>query len=162
MQLKWLIGPIQCQCVRTRVWGQDLVEMRVFGYYWNLNGVKKRCFFGLHFRTCHGQLLHSQEQIVVSNECRTITRPLNRRQMREVYYWLIKRCCRFRFTLFGVKVKVLSFHWSAHSLNKVQASHSLISSSCHDSEQSLTSTMRRTMPYWQIISTKWNGDSISC
>ena len=44
VQLKWLIGPIQCQCVRTRVWGQDLVEMRVFGYYWNLNGVKKRCF----------------------------------------------------------------------------------------------------------------------
>lgn len=21
-----------------------MVEMRVFGYYWNLNGVKKRCF----------------------------------------------------------------------------------------------------------------------
>ena len=42
VQYTWFIGPIQCQCVRTRVWGQDVIEMRVFGYYWNLNGEKKR------------------------------------------------------------------------------------------------------------------------
>ena len=44
VQYAWFIGPIQCQCVRTRVWGQDVIEMHVFGYYWNLNGEKKRIF----------------------------------------------------------------------------------------------------------------------
>ena len=42
LSLQWFIGPIRCQCVRARVWGQDMIEMHVFGYYWDLNGVKKR------------------------------------------------------------------------------------------------------------------------
>ena len=46
LQLKWFVGPIRCQCVRGRVWGRDMIEMRVFGHHWDLNGVKKRIFLG--------------------------------------------------------------------------------------------------------------------
>ena len=46
LQLAWFVGPIQCQCIRARVWGRDEIEMRVFGYHWDLNGVKKRIFLG--------------------------------------------------------------------------------------------------------------------
>ena len=42
----WFVGPIQCQCVRARVWGQPVIEMHVFGYYHNLNGESKRIFLG--------------------------------------------------------------------------------------------------------------------
>ena len=44
VQRAWFIGPIRCQCVLARVWGQEVIEMRVFGHYWNLNGEKKRMF----------------------------------------------------------------------------------------------------------------------
>ena len=46
LHLKWFVGPIQCQCVRARVWDQDVIEMRVYGYYWDLNGVSKKIFLG--------------------------------------------------------------------------------------------------------------------
>ena len=46
LQLKWFIGPIQCQCIRARVWGRDVIEMHVYGHYWDMNGVKKNCFLG--------------------------------------------------------------------------------------------------------------------
>ena len=42
----WFVGSIKCECVRTRVWGQPVIEMRVFGYYRNLNGESKRMFLG--------------------------------------------------------------------------------------------------------------------
>ena len=42
----WFGGSIKCQCVRARVWGQPVIEMRVFGYYHNLNGESKRIFLG--------------------------------------------------------------------------------------------------------------------
>ena len=46
LQLKWFVGPIRCQCIRARVWGRDVIEMRVFGFHWDLNGVQKRIFLG--------------------------------------------------------------------------------------------------------------------
>ena len=42
----WFVGPIQCQCVHARVWGQPVIEMRVFGYYHDLDGESHRMFLG--------------------------------------------------------------------------------------------------------------------
>ena len=44
LQLKWFIGPIRCQCVRMK--DEGVIEMRVYGYYWDLNRKKKNCFLG--------------------------------------------------------------------------------------------------------------------
>ena len=44
LQLKWFIGTIRCQCIRMR--DEDVIEMRVYGHYWNLNGENKHCFLG--------------------------------------------------------------------------------------------------------------------
>ena len=37
----WFEGPIRCQCIRMR---DGVIEMRVYGYYWNFMGQKKSCF----------------------------------------------------------------------------------------------------------------------
>ena len=37
----WFEGPIRCQCIRMR---DGVIEMRVYGYYWNFVGQKKSCF----------------------------------------------------------------------------------------------------------------------
>ena len=42
----WFVGPIKCECVRARVWGQPVIEMRVFGYYHDLDGESHRMFLG--------------------------------------------------------------------------------------------------------------------
>ena len=42
----WFVGSIKCECVRARVWGQPVIEMRVFGYYHDLDGESHRMFLG--------------------------------------------------------------------------------------------------------------------
>ena len=42
LRQKWFIGPIRCRCFRTRLCG--IVYMRVYGHFWDLNGVKKSVF----------------------------------------------------------------------------------------------------------------------
>ena len=44
LRREWFIGPIRCRCFRTRVCGNDYTHMRVYGHYWDLNGVKKSVF----------------------------------------------------------------------------------------------------------------------
>ena len=59
LQRKWFIGPIRCKRICTRVCGpmrcrsngivcrHECISMRVYGHYWDLNGVNKMLF--LHF-----------------------------------------------------------------------------------------------------------------
>ena len=47
LQRKWFIGPIRYRSICTRVCGHECISMRVYGHYWDLNGVKNTRF--LHF-----------------------------------------------------------------------------------------------------------------
>ena len=44
LRRKWFIGPIRCECFRTRVCGNEFIHRRVYGHYWNLNGIKTSCY----------------------------------------------------------------------------------------------------------------------
>lgn len=46
LRRQWILGPIRCQCKRTRVCGNVIYDMEVSGHYWDLNGTKQRLFLG--------------------------------------------------------------------------------------------------------------------
>ena len=60
LQRKWFIGPIRCKSV---VCCHKCVSMRVYGHYWDLNGVKKRIFLGFTLERALAECSTSKEGV---------------------------------------------------------------------------------------------------
>ena len=79
LQRKWFIGPIRCETYCYRVCGpltsplrcrkhglvcrHECVSMRVYGHYWDLNGVKKRIFLGFTLERALAECSDSKEGV---------------------------------------------------------------------------------------------------
>ena len=59
LRREWFIGPIRCiPYRRKRLYFYDFVGMRIYGHYWDLNGVKQQIFLHYNFGSAMMQCWH--------------------------------------------------------------------------------------------------------